>query len=355
MTVSGVSASGQAAALDHALTVTIDLHGLTPGTQATLDLDLLGFGPATSSVTLLMGSPNGHGGGGGAGGGGGGGSGGGSGGSGGGNGDGTGQGGGTGQGSGGGSGQGQGGGTPGPGRRTGQGNGGSGGGNAGGGNSSGGGGATGGIGTGSAGEGRSGGGFGNNTGTGPGEPGASNGLSLGGLLAGDAFVAGPSMMALNGLFFTGAEAPEPAVAYAAASIPSSSAIVAGLPAQGPLDRLGDDFRTDDEVPESGEDIDRFWPWLDGDLEDRKDRDGREPAQDGMIEWRLPAVEPVVRDVVTIAPRRSPAAPGETPGAILDQFAPWPRQYTAVLADAVFLGAGDEPLTAPDADELARCC
>jgi hypothetical protein len=64
VTVSGVSASGQFADLGQALTVTVDLHGLAPGTQGTLEFDLLGFGPTTSTVSFLMGTPTGGNGGG---------------------------------------------------------------------------------------------------------------------------------------------------------------------------------------------------------------------------------------------------------------------------------------------------
>jgi hypothetical protein len=59
VTVSGVSASGQIANLGQAMTVTVDLHGLSPGTQGTLEFDLLGFGPTTSTVSLVMGTPAG--------------------------------------------------------------------------------------------------------------------------------------------------------------------------------------------------------------------------------------------------------------------------------------------------------
>jgi RHS repeat-associated protein len=55
--VSGLSASGQVGGLDRPMTVTVDIHSLTPGTQATLYFDLLGFGPTTSSVSLVMGTP----------------------------------------------------------------------------------------------------------------------------------------------------------------------------------------------------------------------------------------------------------------------------------------------------------
>ncbi|HEX4608629.1 MAG TPA: tandem-95 repeat protein, partial [Urbifossiella sp.] len=50
--VSGVAGSGGVASLADPLTVTVDVHGIAPGTQLTLYADLLGFGATTSSVTL---------------------------------------------------------------------------------------------------------------------------------------------------------------------------------------------------------------------------------------------------------------------------------------------------------------
>src|SRR5262249_49019704 len=55
VTLSRVATSGQTTSLDSPLVVTVDLHGIAAGTRATLFFDLLGFGPATSSITLLMG------------------------------------------------------------------------------------------------------------------------------------------------------------------------------------------------------------------------------------------------------------------------------------------------------------
>jgi DNA/RNA endonuclease G (NUC1) len=52
VTVSGLSASGQTAALSVPLTVTVDLRTVAAGTRATLYFDLLGFGPDTSSVVV---------------------------------------------------------------------------------------------------------------------------------------------------------------------------------------------------------------------------------------------------------------------------------------------------------------
>lgn len=52
VTVTGVPTSGQVASLLFPLIVTVDLRGVTAGTQATLFFDLLGFGPTGSSVTL---------------------------------------------------------------------------------------------------------------------------------------------------------------------------------------------------------------------------------------------------------------------------------------------------------------
>ena len=52
VTVPGLSASGQVASLLFPLIVTVDLRGVTAGTQATLFFYLLGFGPTGSSVTL---------------------------------------------------------------------------------------------------------------------------------------------------------------------------------------------------------------------------------------------------------------------------------------------------------------
>jgi hypothetical protein len=50
--VTGVPASGQTATAGSPLVVTVSLAGLTAGTQATLDLDLLGFGPPGSAVQI---------------------------------------------------------------------------------------------------------------------------------------------------------------------------------------------------------------------------------------------------------------------------------------------------------------
>jgi hypothetical protein len=50
--VAGFSASGQTASPGMPLDVTIDLSGVAPGTRATADLDLLAFGPVSSSVTV---------------------------------------------------------------------------------------------------------------------------------------------------------------------------------------------------------------------------------------------------------------------------------------------------------------
>lgn len=52
VTVPGVSNSGDFVELALPLTVEVDLTNVTPGTQATLYFDLLGFGDATSSVTI---------------------------------------------------------------------------------------------------------------------------------------------------------------------------------------------------------------------------------------------------------------------------------------------------------------
>jgi uncharacterized repeat protein (TIGR01451 family) len=52
VTIPGATASGQSPTLTFPLTVTVDLTGVIPGTQATLYFDLLGFGPATSSVVI---------------------------------------------------------------------------------------------------------------------------------------------------------------------------------------------------------------------------------------------------------------------------------------------------------------
>jgi DNA-binding beta-propeller fold protein YncE len=52
VTMPGLSVSGQIVALDHPMTVTVDLSGVRAGTRVTLYFDLLGFGPATSSVML---------------------------------------------------------------------------------------------------------------------------------------------------------------------------------------------------------------------------------------------------------------------------------------------------------------
>ena len=52
VTVDGLSTSGQTAPAGSPLVVTVNLVGLTAGSQATLYLDLLGFGPAGSSARL---------------------------------------------------------------------------------------------------------------------------------------------------------------------------------------------------------------------------------------------------------------------------------------------------------------
>jgi hypothetical protein len=144
------------------------------------------------------------------------------------------------------------------------------------------------------------------------------------------------MAALGDLYVTSSVGAETVVAPVSAPATSATVIVAGLPAQGPRERLGVDFPTSDEAPESGEDVDRFWPWLDGDREDRKDRDGRELVPDRAIQWLLPAAEPAGRDVVKASVRRGPAIP---------------VQPAAVLVDAVFLAEGDGPLDSPDAAEM----
>ena len=58
VTVSGRSASGQTGSLASSFTVTEDLTGIAPGTQLTLYFDLLGFGAATSSVSISTGANN---------------------------------------------------------------------------------------------------------------------------------------------------------------------------------------------------------------------------------------------------------------------------------------------------------
>jgi hypothetical protein len=164
------------------------------------------------------------------------------------------------------------------------------------------------------------------------------------------------MEALTGIFVTSSVATETAVVSVSASASSSTVVVAGLPAQGPGERLGVDFRTSGEAPESGEDVDRFWPWLDDGRDDSADRHGKDPAEPTTIEWRLPAIEPAApadRHVVSITPRRGQAGPVATAGTLLDGFAPRPRGHAAVLVDAVLLSAGDAPLDSPNADELAR--
>ena len=55
VTVSGLTTSGETASLDSPLTVTIDLSGIAAGTRAALYFDLLGFGPADSSISIVAG------------------------------------------------------------------------------------------------------------------------------------------------------------------------------------------------------------------------------------------------------------------------------------------------------------
>ena len=52
VTVSGRTASGQTGVLSQTITITKDVSALPAGTQLTLYLDLLGFGPAQSSLTV---------------------------------------------------------------------------------------------------------------------------------------------------------------------------------------------------------------------------------------------------------------------------------------------------------------
>jgi hypothetical protein len=54
--VAGVATSGQMMSMASAETVSVDLSGVKAGTRATLYFDLLGFGPATSSVAIQMGA-----------------------------------------------------------------------------------------------------------------------------------------------------------------------------------------------------------------------------------------------------------------------------------------------------------
>ncbi len=55
VTVSGRTASGQTGALSQTITITKDVSALPAGTQLTLYLDLLGFGPSQSSLTVDVG------------------------------------------------------------------------------------------------------------------------------------------------------------------------------------------------------------------------------------------------------------------------------------------------------------